>query len=93
MLLYDLYHREFKERVTTLSKNDMKLFELAELIEIDEALWKFRIKLAASVSRIRIKRGALSLNDLLPEHLRDEKLTKKCETNPITCWVNTKKMN
>lgn len=87
-----MYHREFKERKDSLSGNALKLFEMADLLIIDSALWKYRVKLAASIARIRIKRGALSLNDLLPHHLRDERLMKKIEENPITCWVNIKKL-
>lgn len=87
-----MYHREFKERSDNLDGDALKLFEMAELIEIEEALWKYRVKLAAAFARIRIKNSALSLNDLLPLHLRDEKLSKKSDGTPITCWINTKKM-
>lgn len=65
---------------------------MANLLVIDEALWKYRVKLAAAIARIRIKKGALQLNDLLPVHLRDERLSQRIEETPLTCWVNIKKV-
>lgn len=57
MLLYDLYHRRFLKRDT--SENYHTKFEQTGLTEIDTALWTSRIRLAASVARLRIKNSAL----------------------------------
>lgn len=69
-----------------------RLFQEAGLSELERTLWDDRIKIAAAISRIRIKHSALKLNDLLPNHLRDEKVSSAAETTPVSCWVNTKKV-
>lgn len=48
----------------------------------------FQVKLAAALARLRIKNNALRLNQLLPNHLRDENLIS-LEDTPVTGWVNT----
>lgn len=56
--------------------------------DLSDSLWKCRRKLAASISRMRIKYGALQLSNLLPIHLQNEKVAIAA-TNPIiTGWVN-----
>lgn len=54
---------------------------------IEASLWDLRIKLAAAVSRLRIAHNALSLTDMLPYHLRNER-KNKFERKPLTLWVN-----
>lgn len=92
LLMYDLYHRNFTKRSSKDSKSVVNLFEVSKLTEVEEALWKERIKLAASVSRLRIKNSALKLNELLPRHLRESKIIGKASDSPITCWINIKKI-
>lgn len=69
-----------------------KVFEHAGILDLEATLWINRVKIAASISRIRIKHSALRLNDLLPGHLRDERITRSIDKNPVTCWVNIKKV-
>lgn len=67
-----------------------KMFEECELTTTENILWKERVKLAAAIARLRIDKSALKLSDLLPKHLRDEKLNNQ-DTTPVTCWVNIRK--
>ncbi|XP_044729702.1 putative methyltransferase NSUN7 [Chrysoperla carnea] len=87
LLLYDLYHRKFAKR----DPHEKILIDTANygLTDIDDALWRYRIKLAASVSRLRIKNSALRLSQLLPPHLQDERVANAAETTSVTCWINT----
>uniref|UniRef100_A0A1I8NPD8 Uncharacterized protein n=1 Tax=Stomoxys calcitrans TaxID=35570 RepID=A0A1I8NPD8_STOCA len=52
------------------------------------SLWKCRKQLAASVSRMRIKYGALQLSNLLPIHLQNEKVAIAATNPVITGWIN-----
>ncbi|XP_019865526.1 uncharacterized protein LOC109594730 isoform X2 [Aethina tumida] len=92
LLLYDLYHRQFKKRETKVQAIASKLFESAGLSFVENALWTQRVKLAASIARLRIKNNALTLSELLPHHLRDERLIDNETTKPVTCWVNTNRV-
>lgn len=56
--------------------------------DIESCLDEMKTKLAAAITKIRIEKQALSLQFLLPIHLRNEKVAKAV-TNPIiTGWVN-----
>ena len=92
LLFYDLYHRAFKKRETAVVAAATRLFHEAGLTAAESALWEFRTKLAAAVARLRIQHNALSLSDLLPAHLRDDKIQGYGSTTPVTCWVNLKKI-
>lgn len=92
LLFYDLYHRSFKKRDTKSTAISEKLFLDAGLNVTENALCSLTIKLAASISRLRIEYNALSLSDLLPRHLRDEKVAAQSTKDTVTCWVNTKKI-
>lgn len=59
--------------------------------EVEVALWESRTKLAAAVARLRIQHSALSLSDLLPNHLKNDKIGE-CVRGAVTCWVNLKKV-
>ncbi|CAH0552622.1 unnamed protein product [Brassicogethes aeneus] len=89
LLLYDLYHRSFNKRETKVQAIAAKLFDSSGLSFVENALWTQRIKLAAAVSRLRIKNNALSLSELLPPHLQDERVSANEGSKPVTCWVNT----
>ncbi|XP_030762497.1 uncharacterized protein LOC115887256 [Sitophilus oryzae] len=93
LLFYDLYHRSFKKRETSVAPLAGKLFDAAGLSFAENALWTQKVRLAASVSRLRIKYNALTLNELLPSHLKDEKVTEHSKNNPVTCWVNCMKVS
>ncbi|XP_072390676.1 uncharacterized protein [Diabrotica undecimpunctata] len=88
LLMYDLYHRSFNKRETTIAALARELFDAYGLTFAENALWTQKIKLAAAVARLRIKNNALSLSELLPLHLRDEKVTEQAQHNPVTCWIN-----
>ncbi|XP_060524217.1 uncharacterized protein LOC132700728 isoform X2 [Cylas formicarius] len=92
LLFYDLYHRSFRKRETSIAPLATELFEAAGLSHAENALWSQKVKLAAAVSRLRIKHNALSLSDLLPDHLRDEKVTELANSKPVSCWVNCLKV-
>lgn len=55
---------------------------------IDESLWRHRVRLAAALSRLRIKNGTLSLCDLLPPHLQDEKVAIASANPIVSGWIN-----
>nr|XP_023020678.1 uncharacterized protein LOC111509210 [Leptinotarsa decemlineata] len=93
LLFYDLYHRSFKKRETKVAKLASQLFDTYGLSFTENALWCQKIKLAASVARLRIKHNALSLGELLPPHLKDERVTEQAKNNPVTCWVNSLKIS
>jgi hypothetical protein len=67
------------------------MFEEAGLLDADTHLWDARVKLAAAVARLRIKNNALKLSQLLPPHLRDERVLALGEA-PVTAWINTFKI-
>lgn len=82
----DYYRNKFKPR--KLDENETLSFKTIKLFEIAEILKTIKIQLAASFSKFRIKHCALSLSDMLPNHLRNERFKKSSET-VICCWINT----
>ena len=88
LLLYDLYNRRFLPRDQTEQQSRLQEFEAAGLQEVDMHLWNVRVKIAAAVSRLRIKNRALRLSQLLPTHLRDDRIVDR-ENSPVTAWINT----
>nr|CAH7756823.1 unnamed protein product [Callosobruchus chinensis] len=93
LLLFDLYHRQFEGRIEADAAVAQRLFPDIGLTLVENALWTKRVKLAAAVARLRIKHNALELAEMLPKHLRNEKVTEFSKTNPVTCWVNCYKVN
>lgn len=93
LLFYDLQHRAFKKREAIEQRLASKLFQYAKMTFAENALWCQRIKLAAAVSRIRIKHNALALSELLPAHLRNDRIARAAARSdgPLTVWVNNKK--
>lgn len=59
---------------------------------IHDSIWNNRIHLAASMSRLRIKNSALSLMELLPPHLQDDKVAIATANPIVTGWVNPFKL-
>ncbi|RZC38122.1 methyltransferase NSUN7, partial [Asbolus verrucosus] len=92
LLFYDLYHRGFKKRETAVVATAKRLFKESKLTKAENSLWEYRTKLAAAVARLRIQHNALSLSDLLPSHLKDDKVPGYGIISPVTCWVNLKKV-
>jgi hypothetical protein len=91
LLFYDLYKRRFLPRENHGEPLRTQLFEEAGLQEAETRLWGVRIKLAASLSRLRIKNRALNLSQLLPPHLRDAHVAALDEI-PAAAWINTFKI-
>lgn len=97
LMLYELHTRGYVER--------MQKEKLAcdsewgssgcnpNLLEVAKALWQYHIKIAASISRTRIRCGAVRLSDLLPRHLRDSTSGPSYATRPITAWANKHKIS
>ncbi|XP_047545611.1 uncharacterized protein LOC125077662 isoform X2 [Vanessa atalanta] len=57
--------------------------------DVENAVWEQRIHFAAAIARIRIKNKAFSLSDLLPPHLREERISACVNKDTVTGWVNT----
>lgn len=74
-MLYELHVRGYTERTQCEKESCEDAFCLCpcnpSLNHLEESLWKTRVKLAANISRARIRKGAVHLSDLLPKHLRD----------------------
>uniref|UniRef100_A0A1B6EGC3 Uncharacterized protein n=1 Tax=Clastoptera arizonana TaxID=38151 RepID=A0A1B6EGC3_9HEMI len=85
LLFFDLYKRDFSPRDALDAKEETE-FQEQGLFEIEIALWNTRVRLAATVARLRIKNGAHSLSMLIPQHLQQKKST--LEEAIITGWVN-----
>lgn len=86
LMSFDYYRNKFKPR--KLDEREILNFKSLKLIEIADILKEIKIQLAASFSKFRIKHCALSLSDMLPRHLRNERFKKSSET-VISCWINT----
>ena len=59
---------------------------------IDKCIWEHRVHLAASISRLRIKKSALQLSKLLPIHLQDDKVAIAAANPIVTGWINPFKL-
>ncbi|KAJ2950777.1 hypothetical protein O0L34_g9042 [Tuta absoluta] len=57
--------------------------------DIENAVWDQRVHFAAAVARIRIKNKAFTLSEMLPGHLREEKVSACVHKETFTGWVNT----
>ena len=91
LLFYDLYKRRFLPRDQLEEQSRLEEFEEAGLQAVDMHLWNVRVKIAAAVSRLRIKNNALKLSQLLPTHLRDDRIVAR-ENTPVTAWINSFKI-
>lgn len=87
LMSFDYYRNKFKPRKLD-EKETLQSFKTLKLLEIADVLKEIKIQLAASFSKFRIKYCALSLSDMLPRHLRNERFKKSSETI-ISCWINT----
>lgn len=86
LIAFDYYRNKFKPR--KLDEKETISFKNMKLLEIADTLKEIKIQLAASFSKFKIKHCALSLSDMLPRHLRNERFKKSSETI-ISCWINT----
>ncbi|XP_043866225.1 uncharacterized protein LOC6586633 [Drosophila mojavensis] len=88
LMLFELYDRHFRNRNSEYQAEQMQLYKEAEVTEIADVLWQHRIRLAASISRMRIGVGALRLSHLLPIHLQNEKVAIAAANPVVTGWIN-----
>lgn len=79
------WHGYFSKKISIYVRN----FETAGIYE---NIWNNRVHLAASISRLRIKSGALRLMELLPPHLQDDKVAIATANPIVTGWVNPFKL-
>jgi hypothetical protein len=91
LLFYDLYRRRFLPPDHHGGPLRAHVLAEADLREADTHLWDVRIKLAASLSRLRIKNKAQNLSQMLPSHLRDARVSALNEA-PVVAWINTFKI-
>lgn len=80
MLAFDFFRRGFKERLEELADDSRNLKK------IDDCLWAVRVPLAASISRIRIRKNAKDNEQLLPRHLRSKDFGYS--GSHIVGWIN-----
>ncbi|XP_034483308.1 uncharacterized protein LOC117788608 [Drosophila innubila] len=88
LMLFELYDRHFRNRNSELHEQQAQLYKDSEVTELAEVLWRHRIRLAASISRMRIGVGALRLSQLLPIHLQNEKVAIAAANPVVTGWIN-----
>ncbi|KZC04711.1 Pyruvate dehydrogenase E1 component subunit alpha-2, mitochondrial, partial [Dufourea novaeangliae] len=96
LLLYDMQGRKFASRgeIADVMEREI-LFQAAGLMDIEKALLEAKTHLAASISRLRIRGSALSLDELLPSRLRvieGVAWGEEAETGAVASgWVNGNK--
>ncbi|XP_037820397.1 uncharacterized protein LOC119609621 [Lucilia sericata] len=88
LMLYELHERAFQQRSAEEAKQQHVLYEKSNIKDLADFLWTFRSKLAASISRMRVKYGALQLSQLLPIHLQNEKVAIAAINPVVTGWIN-----
>ncbi|KAM7356317.1 putative methyltransferase NSUN7 [Cochliomyia hominivorax] len=88
LMLYELNERAFQQRSSEDVKKQNNLYKQMNIKDLADSLWTSRTKLAASISRMRIKYGALQLSQLLPIHLQNEKVAMAATSPVVTGWIN-----
>ncbi|CAH1635075.1 unnamed protein product [Spodoptera littoralis] len=91
LFLMELTRRRWGARSRSEMERATQLLEEAgyPFKNIENTLWDERVHLAAAIARIRIKNRAFSLADLLPPHLREERVSACVNKDTVTGWVNT----
>ncbi|KAE8746505.1 hypothetical protein FOCC_FOCC006739 [Frankliniella occidentalis] len=98
LLLFDLHKRHFRPREAMElhlppppgghQVSSRQALASAGLADMDDDLWETRVHLAAALARLRVKKRALRLSQLLPPHLQDGRIVNH-EDALVTGWVNT----
>ncbi|XP_053533481.1 putative methyltransferase NSUN7 isoform X2 [Ictalurus punctatus] len=86
VMLYDLQDRKFQPREPMTGEGE-GLVEEVRLVE--DSLFRFRTKLAASLARFRIKQDLVCIDDILPKSVKEKHQRK--HKLPTCAWVNTLK--
>ncbi|KAJ8726861.1 hypothetical protein PYW08_015258 [Mythimna loreyi] len=91
LFLMELARRRWRARPRNEIERATKLLEENghPFKDIESVIWEQRVHLAAAIARIRIKNRAFSLSDLLPAHLREERVSACVNKDTVTGWVNT----
>lgn len=91
LFLMELARRRWGARSRSENERATQLLEEAgyPFKNIENIIWNERVHLAAAIARIRIKNRAFSLADLLPPHLREERVSACVNKDSVTGWVNT----
>ncbi|GAB1863654.1 hypothetical protein CAJAP_04733 [Camponotus japonicus] len=91
LLLYDMQGRKFaRRRDGNALETRNRIFKTFGLKDIEDALLMSKTHLAASISRLRIGGSALSLDELLPIHLRTAEGINWSDEGAIASgWINT----
>ncbi|XP_043586458.1 uncharacterized protein LOC122569453 isoform X3 [Bombus pyrosoma] len=95
LLLYDLQGRKFAKpqfEIANFEERE-KIFEAAGLADVENALLNVKTRLAASISRLRIRGSALNLDELLPSRLRViEGVAWGVQARIASGWINSMKI-
>ncbi|XP_005501427.2 putative methyltransferase NSUN7 isoform X1 [Columba livia] len=86
VMLYDLQDRKFRPRGVFDEEEPVP-----EVRKIECYLYRFKTKLAAALARCRIKHDALSIENLLPEAIREQQ--QRTSALPLYVWINTFKIS
>ncbi|KAH9641593.1 hypothetical protein HF086_017117 [Spodoptera exigua] len=91
LFLMELARRRWGARTRSEMERAKRLLDEAgyPFKNIENLIWEERVHLAAAIARIRIKNRAFSLADLLPPHLREERVSACVNKDSVTGWVNT----
>ncbi|KAM8939514.1 putative methyltransferase NSUN7 [Pelodytes ibericus] len=84
VMLYDFQDRKFQPRYIYNEEE-----EIREVREVENLLYSYKTKLAASLARSRIKHDAPAIEYILPENVRKQE--QRASTLPLYAWINTTK--
>ncbi|KAM4554874.1 putative methyltransferase NSUN7 [Odontesthes bonariensis] len=84
VVLFDFQDRKFLPRQRR-GKEEI----IQEVREVENYLLRFRIKLAASLARYRIKHDLITIDSILPESVK--KKQERSISLPLYAWINTLK--
>ncbi|XP_067314227.1 putative methyltransferase NSUN7 isoform X2 [Pseudorasbora parva] len=83
VMLTDLMDRKFLPRLQPANQEE----EVKAVREVEACLLRFRTKLVASLARCRIKHDLLTLDNILPENIRQKQ--ERATQLPLYAWINT----
>ncbi|KAJ8385170.1 hypothetical protein AAFF_G00192210 [Aldrovandia affinis] len=84
VLLFDFQQRKFVKRQRRSSEESLQ-----DVITVEASLFRFRITLAASLARLRIKFNLVNIDRVLPEIVKERQ--RMARGLPLHGWVNTQK--
>ncbi|XP_053314368.1 putative methyltransferase NSUN7 [Spea bombifrons] len=84
VMLYDFQDRKFQPRYI-YNKEDI----IQEVQEVENLLFRYKTRLAASLARFRIKHNAPTIKHILPESV--QKQEQRASHVPLYAWMNTAK--